>query len=103
MDRYTVFKRTDTHADVLAAIGAADVLRRLEPRIVEWEDRFEVQLRRRLRPSDLDAVDPGFSYLLRPKKAAPDLPPERIVQAGKAAAGRKARISCASVAENRMY
>ena len=88
MDRYTIFKHTDTHADVLAAIGAADVLRHIEPRIVEFEDRFEVQFRRRLRPSDLDAVDPGFAYLLRPKKTAPALPPERI--------------SCATAAENRM-
>jgi hypothetical protein len=33
MDRYTVFKQTGTHADVLAAVGAGDVLRHLEPRI----------------------------------------------------------------------
>ena len=90
MNCYTVFKRATSHADVLAAIGAADVLRHLDPRIVEFEDRFEVQLRRRIRPSDLDAVDPGFSYLQRPKKKAPSLPPERIVQAR-------------AVAENRMY
>jgi hypothetical protein len=75
MDRYTVFKETGTHADVLASIGAADVLRHLEPRIIEFEDRFEVQLRRHLLPSDLDAVDPGYSYLVRPKKTAPNLPP----------------------------
>jgi hypothetical protein len=88
MDQYTVFKQTGTHADILAAVGAADVLRHLEPRIVELEDRFEVKLRRGLTPSDLDGVDPGFSYLLRPNKEPPSLPPERI---------------CATGADNRMY
>lgn len=52
MNCYTIFKRTGTHADTLAAIGAADVLKQLEPRIVEWEDRFEIQLRRRLLATD---------------------------------------------------
>ena len=100
MDRYSVFKQTGTHADVLAAVGAADVLRHLDPRIVELEDRFEIQLRRPLLPSDLNAVDPGFSYLLRPKKAPPSLPPERIVQTH---ADEAAGIPCATVADNRMY
>ena len=103
MDRYTVFKQTGTHADVLAALGAADVLRNLEPRIVEFDDRFEVQLRRRLLPSDLDAVDPGYSYLLRPNKTAPHLPPERIVQTHAAVAGQNAAIGRATAAEHRMY
>ena len=35
---------------------------------MNFEDRFEIQIPRRLRRSDLDAVDPGFSYLLRPKR-----------------------------------
>lgn len=48
-----VLKQTGTHAHVLAAIGAADVLRHLEPRIVEFEDRFEVRLPRHLLPSVL--------------------------------------------------
>jgi hypothetical protein len=100
MDRYTVFKQTGTHADVLAAVGAADVLRHLEPRIVEFEDRFEVQLRTPLHPSDLTAVDPGFSYLLRPKKTAPSLPPERIVQTHPGLDGAGAAVT---TAENRMY
>jgi hypothetical protein len=103
MDRYNVFKQTGTHADVLAALGAADVLRSLEPRIVEFEDRFEVQLRRRLLPSDLNAVDPGYSYLLRPNKTAPHLPPERIVQAHSAVAGQNAVTGGATVAGRRMY
>jgi hypothetical protein len=102
MDRYVVFKQTGTHADVLAAIGAADVLRHLEPRIVEFEDRFEIQLPRRLHPSDLGAVEPGFSYLLRAKKAIPSLPPERIVQT-QAAAGLDGANASVSTAESRMY
>jgi len=103
MDRYTVFKQTDTHADVLAAIGAADVLRNLEPRIVEFDDRFEVRLRRRLRPSDLDAVDPGYSYLLRPNRTAPHLPPERIVQTHAEPADENSVTSRATAPEHRMY
>jgi hypothetical protein len=103
MDRYTVFKETGTHADVLASIGAADVLRHLEPRIIEFEDRFEVQLRRHLLPSDLDAVDPGYSYLVRPKKTAPNLPPERIVKTHALTGPQSQRIPSATVAENRMY
>jgi hypothetical protein len=55
-------KHTATHADTLAAIGAADMFRHLEPRIVELEDRFEIRFPRALLPSDVDAVDPGFSY-----------------------------------------
>ena len=103
MDRYPVAKRTGTHADVLAAVGAADVLRHLDPRIVEFEDRFEVRLPRHLRPSDLDAVDPGFSYLLRPGKETPALPPERIVRTRAALAAERTAIPCATVAESRMY
>src|ERR1700733_12520931 len=89
MNRYTVFKQTGTHADVMAAVGAAGVLRHLEPRIVGFEDRFEVHLRRRLHPSDLSAVDPGFPYFLKTAKTGPGLPPERIPYA--------------AVAESRMH
>jgi hypothetical protein len=53
----------------LAAIGAGDVQRHLGAGMVEWEDRFEIQLARRLRSIDLDRVDPGFSYRERPKRA----------------------------------
>ncbi len=79
MNVYRVSKRSGTHADTLAAIGAADVLRDLEPRIVELEDRFEIRLRRPLKPSDLTSVDPGFSYLELARKQRPELPPERLV------------------------
>jgi hypothetical protein len=79
MNAYTVFKRTGTHADALAAIGAADVLRHLDPRIVDSGDRFEIHLPRRLTPADLESVDPGFSYLDGAAKKRPNLPPERVV------------------------
>lgn len=91
MQGYTVFKRTGTHSDTLAAVGAADVLRHLDPRIVESGDRFEVRLPRPLAPRDLDGVDPGFSYLEGTAKKRPRLPPERVVNAGGASG------------ENRMY
>jgi hypothetical protein len=78
MHSYSVFKQTGTHADVLAAIGAADLLREREPRILEHEDRFELQFRKRLTAADLLAVDPGFSYLDDGRAGAPKLPPERI-------------------------
>jgi hypothetical protein len=45
MNCYTIFKQTNTHADSLAAVGAADLLRHLDPRIVDLGDRFEVRLR----------------------------------------------------------
>jgi hypothetical protein len=78
MDRYIVIKQTATHADALAAIGAADMLRHLEAHIVELEDRFEVRLARDLTPSDVEPVDPGFSYLQRPGRKVPNVPAERI-------------------------
>jgi len=94
MDRYIVFKRRGTHADPLTAIGAADLLRHLEPRLVDAGDRFEVRLGRDLRPSDLRGVDPGFAYLVRPKKGAVAQTPERIVRAG---------IATTLPTESRMY
>jgi hypothetical protein len=78
----------------LTAIGAADLLRHLDPRLVDAGDRFEVRLGRDLRPSDLTVVDPGFAYLVRPKKGAAAEPPVRIARAG---------IASALPTENRMY
>jgi len=72
MTRYTVFKRTGTHADVLAAVGAADLLRKLDPRIVELQDCFVVELRRPLVPADLDDADPGYSNIDRSPEASKD-------------------------------
>ena len=99
MNCYTIFKKTDTHADSLAAVGAADVLRHLDPRIVDLGDRFEVRLRRQLSPSDLNAVEPGFPYFVKPKKSAPNLPPERILRTR--AAGTV--VDSLTFTENRMY
>ena len=48
MHCYSVVKETGTHADALAAVGAADMLRQLDPRIVAFEDRFEIQFPRGL-------------------------------------------------------
>jgi hypothetical protein len=102
MNRYTVFKQTGTHADVLAVIGAADLLRHLDPRIVEREDRFEIRFRKRLTAADLDTVEPGFSYLDRPRDETPSLPPERIRNQGDSSnADGVANFS--STPENRMY
>ena len=56
------------------------MLRHLEPRIVEFEDRFEIRFLRGLKSSDVDTVDPGFSYLLRAGKRPPNLPPERTIE-----------------------
>ena len=94
MDRYTVFKQRGTHADPLTAIGAAYLLRHLEPRLVDAGDRFEVRLGRDLRPSDLRGVDPGFPYLVRPKRGAVAETPERILRAG---------IASILPTEDRMY
>jgi hypothetical protein len=80
MNCYSIVKQTSTHADTLAAIGAADMFRHLDPRIVELEDRFEIRFPRALQSSDVDAVDPGFSYLVRPGKCPPNLPPERTIE-----------------------
>ncbi len=102
MDRYKVYKQTGSHADVLAAVGAANVLRHLGPRIVNFEDRFEIQFSRRLRRSDIDAVDPGFCYLMRSKKADVGLPPKRILRT-RTAAGADAIIPCVTTTENRLY
>ncbi len=68
MKQYTVLKKTGTHADALAAIGAADLLHGLDPRIIELEDRFVIELRRPAVPADLDNADPGYEPLDRSSK-----------------------------------
>lgn len=65
MTQYTILKKTGTHADALAAIGAADLLGHLDPRIVELQDRFVIEPRRGLLPADLDDVDPGYEPIDR--------------------------------------
>jgi hypothetical protein len=101
MKGYTVFKRNPSHADALAAIGAADMLRHLEPHITESAGRFDICLKRPLTPADLETVDPGFSYLERPGKKPPSLPPERVLRI-QSASGDPGK-SGASLSDNRMY
>lgn len=86
-----------------AAIGAAGVLRHLEPRIVEREEGFEVRLPRDLTRSEVDLVEPGFSYLLRRGKTAPNVPPERIVQLPAEARGAESPAAPGAAANDRMY
>jgi hypothetical protein len=57
MHTFTVFKRTGTHADVLAAVGAADLLRQCDPVIVSRPDRFEIRLQRPAVPQMLSGAD----------------------------------------------
>jgi hypothetical protein len=103
MKTFPVVKQTATHADSLAAIGAADLLRHLEPQIVELEDRFEIRLSRELQESDVDTVDPGFSYLVRSGKDEPAVPPERVTRLRSKANDDDQTSSTRGPAEDRMY
>src|SRR5262249_30836117 len=94
MDCYIVFKQRGTHADPFTAIGAADLLPHPAPPILDAGDPVQGPLWRDLRSSDLGVVDPGFAYLVRPKKGAIAETPERIVRAG---------IASILPTENRMY
>jgi hypothetical protein len=102
MDRYTVIKQSGTHADALAAIGAADLLRHVNPRLLDLGDRFEVRLTRNLRPADLKAVDPGFAYLAISRRGMPAVPPERIVRTGMYATAGDDRM-CTIINRMRAY
>jgi hypothetical protein len=102
MNCYTVPKTTGTHADVLAAIGAADLLRDRDPRILEREDRFEIRFPKRLTLADLDTVEPGFSYLYRNRTETPNLPPERIRHGFDSSSGA-AGVPLDANPEHRMY
>jgi hypothetical protein len=61
MDRFEVVKRTGTHADVLAAVGAADVLQKLNPKLTDVGNTYDV----RFREASIDDLDDGagFKYL----------------------------------------
>jgi hypothetical protein len=95
MNCYTVFKRTGTHADTLAAIGAADVLKDLKPSIVELDDRFEIQWERQLRAMDLRTIDPGFSYLEHSST--------KTARPGRRARDHIREVHCASPSDHRLY
>src|ERR1700691_363498 len=78
MERYTVFKSTGNHSDVIAAVGAADILRELDPQLVNCGDRFEVRLRVEALPDDLTGTDPGFLYFPKSGKLPASLSSGRI-------------------------
>lgn len=63
MTKLAFSKRNGSHADVLAAVGAADLFQELNPILVSRENQFEVELDRAIADSDLDNVGPGFKYL----------------------------------------
>ncbi len=56
-------KVNGSHADVLAAVGAADLLHELNPILVDSASGIEVNLNREVLASDLTNVAPGFRYL----------------------------------------
>ncbi len=85
MQTFTVTKRSGTHADVLAAVGAADLLREFEPELTNRSGQFEIQLRRNAAPRALAPSDPGFRYLLRLSKKAPSLPASLVYELAKTA------------------
>src|SRR5437879_986938 len=62
MNRFEITKRTGTHADVLAAVGTADVLLTMKPRLKDLGTSFGVCVPRDANIDDL-ATGPGFKYL----------------------------------------
>jgi hypothetical protein len=80
MHKFTVSKRTATHADALAAVGAADLLSGFEPELASCGDRFEITLQRAAHPQKLGLSDPGFLYLLKAPKKPPKLTPLMIYE-----------------------
>src|SRR5271168_4456568 len=80
MRKFTVSKRTATHADALAAVGAADLLSEFEPELASRGDRFEITLQRNAHPHKLGLADPGFLYLLKAPKKPPKLLPSMIYE-----------------------
>jgi hypothetical protein len=59
-------KRTGSHADVLAAVGAADLIELQNPTLVGREDRLDVEVDTPITASDFNNVGPGFKYLKVP-------------------------------------
>jgi hypothetical protein len=72
VDSFLVAKRTGTHADVVAAVGAADVLSSLRPRIVDLGNDFEVRLAETAMPETLANAGPGFKFLKASPKDSED-------------------------------
>lgn len=84
MRTHTLFRRTGTHADTFAAIGAASLLQAFDPELIGQCDRFEITLGREVRAGDLVATDPGFRYLLRQSRKTPKLPPSLVYELARA-------------------
>lgn len=63
MNRSSFPKRSGNHADVLAAVGAADLLSSLDPVLIDRASAIDVQLKQDITPSDLANAAPGFKYL----------------------------------------
>lgn len=73
MNRIEIPKRTGTHADLLAAAGAADVLNALRPQLTDTGTGFRVEVSHDATINDLDD-GPGFKYLKIRSKEAGDTP-----------------------------
>jgi hypothetical protein len=56
-------KVTGSHADVLAATGAADLLNHLDPVLTDTGNQIELSLDRKAVASDIEGIGPGFKYL----------------------------------------
>lgn len=63
MNELSFPKRNGNHADVLAAVGAADLLSDMNPALIDAGSEFQVRLARAVQPGDLENVGPGFRYL----------------------------------------
>lgn len=63
MNRLNFDKRNGTHADVLVAVGAADLLMHLTPELVDQANRLSVNLSRDAEFADFTDISPGFRYL----------------------------------------
>src|SRR5579875_1706245 len=87
-------KRNGSHADVLAAVGAADLLSRLAPVLIDAGNEFRVKLSRTVQASDLDDIGPGFKFL-----KTNDSDDENVDNSGKKRTGKKVpeRIPAAHV------
>ncbi len=85
MHNFTVFRRTGTHADTLAAVGAASLLQAFEAEVAGYSDRFEIRLRRDVTVEELTRSDPGFRYLDQSSRKQPKLPCASIYELVRAA------------------
>ena len=70
MDKFNFPKISGSHADLLAAFGAADLLVDLDPIVSDSGTSFQVSLARDVTLSDLDGVGAGFKYLQAKESAS---------------------------------